>query len=55
MKHRPFFDELLGPCRAGATRGCGYVKRVKKTTIETQNGLCRCSSKIHATGKTTPF
>ncbi|MBM75694.1 MAG: hypothetical protein CMK59_09860 [Proteobacteria bacterium] len=23
------FDELLGPCRQGATRGCGYVDRIE--------------------------
>ncbi len=32
------FDDLLGPCRAGATRGCGYVKRVKKQLLKLKMG-----------------
>jgi hypothetical protein len=34
----PIFDELLGPCRAGATRGCGYIKRVKKQLLKLKMG-----------------
>ena len=34
----PIFDELLGPCKRGATRGCGYVKRVKKSLLKMKIG-----------------
>ena len=34
----PIFDDLLGPCKAGAIKGCGYVKRVKKELLGLKMG-----------------